>query len=126
MVIRRSPAGPSMNTLNHRLLSTHGTMVTEPMESSNMQVNVHHRPEAKRFEALVDGHLSVAEYHVTDGVMHMTHTGVPSALQGRGIAAALVAEALAHARAQGLKVNPVCSYVRVYMQRHPDTLDLMG
>lgn len=126
MVIRRKPAGPSMNTLNHRVLSTHGTMVTEPEDSSNMQVKVHHRPEATRFEALVDGHLSVADYHVQDGVMHMTHTGVPAALQGRGIAAALVAEALSHARTQGLKVNPVCSYVRVYMNRHPETQDLLG
>lgn len=114
-----------MNTLTHRLLSTRGTMVTEPTDSSNMHVNVHHRPEVGRFEALVDGHLSVAEYHVRDGVMHMTHTGVPSVLQGRGIAAALVREALAHARAQGLRVDPLCSYVRVYMQRHPETLDLM-
>ena len=33
--------------------------------------------------------------------------------------------ALAHARAQGLRVRPVCSYVQVYMRRHPDTQDLL-
>jgi len=57
-------------------------------------------------------------------VLH--HTGVPRALEGRGIAAALVAAALAHARSQGLRVRPVCSYVQVYMRRHPDTLDLLA
>lgn len=83
-----------------------------------------HRPEHSRFEASVDGQLSLADYRLQGGVMHMTHTEVPPVQQGRGIAAALVAAALAHARAQGLKVNPLCSYVRAYMQRHPDTSDL--
>lgn len=88
--------------------------------------NVVHNAGAQRFETRVDGHLSLAEYRLSDGVMHMTHTEVPPALQGRGIAAALVAQALAHARAHGLKINPQCSYVRAYMQRRPDTHELLA
>ncbi|UZD54121.1 GNAT family N-acetyltransferase [Caldimonas aquatica] len=87
-------------------------------------IDVTHNPERQRFEALIEGQLSVADYQLRDGVMHMTHTGVPSALQGRGIAAALVREALAHAEREGLKVNPLCSYVRRYMERHPETAKL--
>ena len=30
-----------------------------------------------------------------------------------------------HARTQGLKVRPDCSYAEAYMRRHPDTLDLL-
>ena len=86
-----------------------------------MDVKVIHNDAARRFESLVDGHLSVAEYELSEGVMHMTHTLVPTALRGRGIAAHLVEAALDHARAQGLKINPQCSYVRLYMERHPDT-----
>lgn len=85
---------------------------------------IHHRPEWQRFECLVDGQLSVCDYRLDDGVMLMTHTEVPSALAGRGIAAALVRTALAHASEHGLKVRPLCSYVRSYMQRHPETLAL--
>ncbi|PPE71544.1 N-acetyltransferase [Caldimonas thermodepolymerans] len=85
-----------------------------------------HNAAAHRFETRVDGHLSVAEYRLSGGIMHMTHTEVPAALQGRGIAAALVEGALAHARSQGLKINPLCSYVRSYMQRHPQTQDLLA
>jgi uncharacterized protein len=87
---------------------------------------VTHRPEAGRFEAVVEGQLSVADYEIEGNVMHMTHTGVPTALRGHGIAAVLVKEALEYARAQGLKVNPLCSYVRVYMHRHPETLGLLA
>ena len=91
-----------------------------------MPHTIEHRADLHRFECTVDGWLCVADYRLADGVMHMTHTEVPGALQGRGIAAALVKAALQHAREQQLKVKPLCSYVRIYMQRHPDTADLMA
>lgn len=90
------------------------------------RVNVIHNEPAARFEATVDGLLCVASYRRSPGVVDMNHTGVPRVLEGRGIAAALVREALAWAAAEGLKVRPSCSYVRVYMQRHPQTLGLMA
>ncbi len=55
----------------------------------------------------------------------MHHTYVPSPLEGQGIAATLVAAALAYARHEGLRVRPTCSYVARYMRRHPETLDLL-
>lgn len=87
---------------------------------------VRHEPEHQRFIARIDGHDCVADYRMRGNVMQMVHTGVDPSLQGRGIAAALVAAALAHARSQGLKVEPLCSYVRVYMARHPETSDLLA
>ncbi|MFO1336937.1 MAG: GNAT family N-acetyltransferase [Burkholderiaceae bacterium] len=84
-----------------------------------------HNPAASRFETHAGGALSVADYELIGGVMWMTHTGVPTSLRGQGVAARLVEAALAHARAQGLKVRPSCSYVASYMRRHPETLDLL-
>ena len=91
-----------------------------------MTFAIEHLMECGRFQTHVDGETCVADYRLQDGVMLITHTGVPPRLQGRGIAAVLVQAALAHARAQGLKVNPLCSYARVYMQRHPPTQDLLA
>lgn len=88
--------------------------------------HVIHNPEQQRFECRVDGILCVADYELSNGVMHMTHTEVPPALGGKGIAAALVATALEHARGANLKVNPACSYVRTYMQRRPETQSLQA
>ena len=88
--------------------------------------DVHHNASAQRFELHVEGLMSRADYRLADGVMHLVHTEVPRQQEGRGLAAALVAAALAHARAQGLKVRPVCSYVRAYMARHPETQDLLA
>jgi uncharacterized protein len=90
-----------------------------------MSIAVHHNPAASRFETTVEGHLCVCQYRVFGKTMMLTHTGVPAALRGRGIAALLVQAALDHARARQLKVRPDCSYAEVYMRRHPETLDLL-
>jgi predicted GNAT family acetyltransferase len=88
--------------------------------------SISHNAAASRFETTVDGQLCVADYHLAGSTMHMTHTYVPPALEGRGIAAALVADALVFARSGGLRVRPSCSYVAAYMRRHPETLDLLA
>ena len=60
-----------------------------------------------------------------------------SGIVGRGVAEQLVAagwRVLCASRSgggdlagtQGLKVDPVCSYARVYMRRHPATLALLA
>ena len=87
---------------------------------------VRHNAAAQRFEATVDGQLCEACYEMVDGVMWIVHTAVPPRLQGQGIAARVVAAALDHARANRLKVQPSCSYVRAYMRRHPETQDLLA
>jgi predicted GNAT family acetyltransferase len=94
--------------------------------TSTPSIEVRHNAAARRFEARVDGWPCRADYRIADGVMHLLHTEVAPALEGRGIAAQLVRAALDYAEAQGLKVRPVCSYVRAYMKRHPDTHRLLA
>jgi uncharacterized protein len=89
-----------------------------------MNAAIEHLPAQGRFEMVVDGHTCECVYRLHAQVMHIVHTEVSPALQGRGIAAELVKAALAYAEAQGLKVNPLCSYVGAYMRRHPETMAL--
>ncbi|MEO5687989.1 MAG: GNAT family N-acetyltransferase [Burkholderiaceae bacterium] len=91
-----------------------------------MTVAVTHNESRKRFETTVDGQLCVADYQLRGDVLWMTHTGVPPAVGGRGIAAELVRVALEWADARGFKVEPACSYVEVYMRRHPQTHKLLA
>lgn len=102
----------------------HLPTIKPPMTTA--PVNVEHNEAASRFEACVEGHLCVADYSLRDGTAVFTHTGVPPALQGRGIAAAMVRAALDWCAAQGHKVVPACSYVHAYMQRHPETQHLLA
>ena len=91
-----------------------------------MNVAVTHDEARKRFETTIDGQLCVADYQLHGNVMWMTHTGVPPAVGGRGIAAELVRVALAWADEKGYTVEPSCSYVEVYMRRHPETQKLLA
>jgi uncharacterized protein len=80
---------------------------------------VTHNAALQRFECEVAGHLCVADYVLQGRVMRMIHTEVHPALQGQGIASALVAAAVIYAQTQGLRIDPACSYVRAYSARHP-------
>lgn len=91
---------------------------------ATVPVVVRHNEPARRFEAEVDGSLALAAYRRDGDLLLMTHTEVPPAAQGRGVAAALVQAALDWARAEGLRVRPLCSYVAAYLRRHPQTQDL--
>jgi uncharacterized protein len=95
------------------------------MTNTNPPVEVRHNAAASRFEATLDGCLSVANYHMIDGVMRLHHTEVPASLEGHGIAGQLVKAALDYAAANNLKVEPWCSYVRAYMKRHPGSQALL-
>lgn len=84
------------------------------------EVVVRHNMAANRFEAEVEGRLAVAEYELGAGTMTLTHTLVPPELRGRGLAEKLVRAALEHARANGWRVVPACSYVAAFLRRHAE------
>jgi hypothetical protein len=94
--------------------------------SSDNALPVRHDPVAERFEIDVEGELAFAAYRRAGATVLFTHTEVPSRAQGRGLAALLVRAALDWARSEGLHVRPLCSYVAVYMRRHPETQDLLA
>ena len=85
---------------------------------------IQHDAKNRRFNTVVDDVTAHVEYELAGDVMTLTHTIVPSAIGGRGIAGALVKTALDHARAEGWKVVPQCSYADTWMRRHPDYEDL--
>ncbi|UIP07418.1 N-acetyltransferase [Erythrobacter sp. SDW2] len=59
-----------------------------------------------------------------DEVRIATHTVVPKAIGGRGIAALLVERFVADARRLGFRIVPRCSYVAQKFEEHPDWADL--
>ena len=86
--------------------------------------DIAHRSERHRFVTEVDGHEAYVEYQREGDIMTITHTIVPSAIGGRGIAAELVRAAVDHARQEGLKVIPACSYAAAWLAKHPGYADL--
>ena len=87
--------------------------------------DVRNNTALNRFGRDVDGHVAVANYRLTPGVITFTHTEVPPALAGRGIGSALARGALDSARAQGLKVVARCEFIGRYIAKHPEFGDLL-
>ena len=79
-----------------------------------------------RFELEAEGETAFAAYTRADGVITFTHTVVPPALEGRGIGSRLVRGALDLVRQQGLKVVPLCPFVKAYIERHEELQDLLA
>jgi predicted GNAT family acetyltransferase len=91
-----------------------------------MALEITHDRTAHRFETTVDGSVCVIDYTLAGGVMTIHHTGVPGAVEGRGIASALMQAATDAARDEGWKIRPSCSYAAAWMKRHPQAADLLA
>jgi uncharacterized protein len=53
------------------------------------------------------------------------HTEVPAAVRGRGVGEALVARAVADARAEGRRLLPLCPFAAAQFRRHADWHDVL-
>lgn len=88
-------------------------------------------PGGGRFLAQIAGEpatgelISQARSDASGPVMIATHTLVPGAIGGRGVAARLVEALVSEARARGARIEPACSYVAAAARRHPEWGDVM-
>jgi predicted GNAT family acetyltransferase len=83
-------------------------------------------PDRSRFEVRVDGELAgFAEYRRGPDLVAFVHTQIDPRFEGTGLASKLVRTALSQARSDGLPVLPFCPFVRGYIARHSEYLDLV-
>ncbi|MFJ8533823.1 GNAT family N-acetyltransferase [Streptomyces sp. NPDC093591] len=93
-----------------------------------MRVKVADVPEARRYEARVDGSSEVAgfsQYLRTAELIAFVHTEVAPTYEGRGIGSALARASLDEARAAGLRVLATCPFYAGWIDRHPEYADLL-
>jgi predicted GNAT family acetyltransferase len=97
---------------------------------SNADVRVVDNPSDRRFEVQVDG--AVAGFATYEwqgagdaGVLVLPHTEIDPAFEGRGLGSVLARGALQAARDAGASVVPLCPFIRRYIERHPEQLDLV-
>jgi len=107
------------------------TCLSTMSDTSKSTSEVVHEAHLHRFSVFLDGATepAILQYQIFDGsdgpVHDLTHTYVPVSMRGRGIAGKLVKFACAHARENNYKIIPSCSYIPVYLQRHPEDLDVV-
>jgi len=83
------------------------------------ELEIKHNPAENRFETWIDGQLSKLDYLEDGDTIVMMHVGVTPEHRGQGVAGKITQVALDYAAGKSLRVIPMCSYVRVYIQRHP-------
>jgi uncharacterized protein len=88
--------------------------------------SVSNNAETQQYELRVGENLALAAYKLEGETIRFTHTEVPEELDGQGIGTRLVCGALADVRHRGLKVVPLCAFIRHYIDTHPDAQDLLA
>ncbi|MFM6951143.1 MAG: GNAT family N-acetyltransferase [Novosphingobium sp.] len=93
---------------------------------TEVTITRHGTDQAGEYHAHLPGEPSIGRltWVMRGNVRAAEHTLVPPEIGGRGVAGELVDALIADARAQGFKVDPVCSYVAAQFKRHPDWADL--
>jgi len=82
--------------------------------------------EAGRFELIEKGQTAYADYRRTPGSLVIDYVFSPPSLRGAGTAGRLMLGVAAAARAESLKITPLCGYAAAWLKRHPDTSDLLA
>lgn len=89
-------------------------------------IEVNDNPSHERYDVLQEGMLAgFAQYRKSGGLIAFIHTEVDQQFEGKGLGTALIKGALDDARAQSLHVLPFCPFVRGYISRHGEYLDLV-
>ena len=86
-----------------------------------MEYTIVHRPEVCRFSIEMEGREAYGDYVENAGELIIVHTIVPSPLEGRGLASALVAAAYKYADEKCLKRVAVCEYAKKWLEKHSDS-----
>jgi hypothetical protein len=89
-------------------------------------LTVRDNPTELRYE-LLDGDTVVGliRYRIEPGAVALIHTEIEPAHEGQGLASELVKGALDDLRGRGLRLIPICPYVRSWLERHPEYTDLI-
>jgi predicted GNAT family acetyltransferase len=83
-------------------------------------------PEQRRYEILVEGEVvGTTPYERAGRTTSLYHTEVDKRFEGRGLGARLVRHALDDVRGREMRLLPYCPFVRSYIARHDEYLELV-
>lgn len=94
-----------------------------------MNHEIKHRESESRGMFYMDdksGIISQLTYAKKDnGVMLVDHTETKKSLEGQGLASIVLQHVVKYAREQNLKIDPLCPFVEVQFELHPEYRDVL-
>jgi uncharacterized protein len=89
-------------------------------------MNVEHDTERQRFVVRTPaGNADLTYQEPGSGILDLQHTFVPRDSRGEGIAESLAEAAFEHARSNGMRVRPTCTFVKSWLESHPEYDDIV-
>jgi uncharacterized protein len=94
---------------------------SEAVTDAEPTLRIEDDPSARRYRVwLGDEFAAYSEYENEPGRIVFTHTVVRPKFEGRGIGTRLAKYAVNDARARGLRITPVCPFIRSWLERHDE------
>jgi predicted GNAT family acetyltransferase len=92
-----------------------------------MNIEVRLNEAENRYEGWSEGVLAgFAEYQLAKKLIVFTHTEVDPAFEGQGVGSQIAKYALDDVAAKAeYKVMPLCPFIKVYIQKHPEYIKLV-
>jgi uncharacterized protein len=92
----------------------------------SQQPEVRENAAEQRFEIwLGDERAGMTLYQGHGQTLRFVHTEIDDRFAGKGLASILIREALDTVRGRGLSVLPHCPFVKRFIQKHPEYVDLV-
>ena len=92
-----------------------------PYDGSMSDTIVTKNDQQSRYEAHIDGEFAgFADFRRDGDIVVMPHTEVFDAFGGKGVGSALARSALDDIASQNLTVRPDCTFIRGWLDKHPD------
>jgi len=89
-----------------------------------MSYTLIHNADECKYEYHIDDHIAYIAYDDQKGEMHLTHTIVPEALAGKGLAKMLLEAVLEEIKKENKKAVAQCSYIVKYQEKYPEKSDI--
>lgn len=87
---------------------------------------VRENQEKNRFEIWVDDEIAgFTEHRGLGSVVSLVHTEIGERFGGQGLATQLIRQTLDDLRERDSQVLPICPFVKAFIEKHPDYLDLV-
>ena len=94
-------------------------MESEAVAEPELIPRIEDDPPNQRYKVwLGDEFAAYSEYENEPGRIVFTHTVVRPRFEGRGIGSRLAKFAVEDARARGLRITPICPFIRSWLERH--------
>lgn len=82
--------------------------------------------DQSRFELLENGYTAYADYSRDDGILKIKYVYAPEAMRGTGAAGRLMGGIVDIARAENVKILPICGYAVSWLRKHKETANLIA